>query len=280
MASSDKGPVNPFSLTSLSRSAIGGSYVVFSVQPLCSLCLCGKCLSASLNHRDTENTEVSESSLRSLEGCVEPQILHAVRRLTFEKRIERPLAARARSRIVDLVVEQLAGKTMKIGGYGRAGRRFNQRLPEIDGIHGCAIVALNESDHSLAEEAFNLLLIEIDILTPAIHHQSNFPARVAETIEYLQRASRAPNRVDFQCQHHQDLVRVVQSRNRDGVEAVWRVDDHVVIPQPQQFHHFVDVLWLDIFSGLRLCRRREQRNILRMWCDIARQQRIVKPITI
>jgi len=30
----------------------------FSVQPLCSLCLCGE--SGNTNHRDTENTEVAQ----------------------------------------------------------------------------------------------------------------------------------------------------------------------------------------------------------------------------
>ena len=32
----------------------------FSVKPLCSLCLCGCCIVNSYNHRDTENTEVSQ----------------------------------------------------------------------------------------------------------------------------------------------------------------------------------------------------------------------------
>src|SRR5204863_10215623 len=34
----------------------------FSVQPLCSLCLCGCCIVHSYNHRDTENTEVAQRS--------------------------------------------------------------------------------------------------------------------------------------------------------------------------------------------------------------------------
>src|ERR1700752_3521170 len=32
----------------------------FSVQPRCSLCLCGCCIFHSYNHRDTENTEVAQ----------------------------------------------------------------------------------------------------------------------------------------------------------------------------------------------------------------------------
>ncbi len=41
--------------------------LVFSVQPLCSLCLCGVCFcSEFINHRDTENTEVAQRSGRLL----------------------------------------------------------------------------------------------------------------------------------------------------------------------------------------------------------------------
>jgi len=32
----------------------------FSVQSLCSLCLCGGCTNQFLNHRDTENTEIAQ----------------------------------------------------------------------------------------------------------------------------------------------------------------------------------------------------------------------------
>jgi hypothetical protein len=35
-----------------------------SVQPLCSLCLCGCCIVHSDNHRDTENTEVAQRNPR------------------------------------------------------------------------------------------------------------------------------------------------------------------------------------------------------------------------
>ena len=35
--------------------------LMLSVQPPCSLCLCGGHLSLDLHHRDTENTEVAES---------------------------------------------------------------------------------------------------------------------------------------------------------------------------------------------------------------------------
>src|SRR6185295_11515321 len=35
----------------------------FSVQPLCSLCLCGCCNSDSYNHRVTEHTEVAQRNL-------------------------------------------------------------------------------------------------------------------------------------------------------------------------------------------------------------------------
>src|SRR5215216_3957836 len=31
--------------------------LIISVHPLCSLCLCGCCISHSFHHRDTENTE-------------------------------------------------------------------------------------------------------------------------------------------------------------------------------------------------------------------------------
>ena len=36
------------------------SIALFSVQPLCSLCLCGLFLLGIINHRDTENTEVAQ----------------------------------------------------------------------------------------------------------------------------------------------------------------------------------------------------------------------------
>src|SRR5215203_4597040 len=38
---------------------------VFSVQSLCSLCLCGCCISLAYNHRDTENTKFAQSILKS-----------------------------------------------------------------------------------------------------------------------------------------------------------------------------------------------------------------------
>ena len=86
---------------------------------------------------------------------------------------------------------------------------------------------------------------------------AHFLARVSETIEYLERASRAANRVNLERQHDQDLIRVVQCRDRDGIEVVRRIDDDVVIALPQQFHHFVDVLRLDVFGALRFRRRRQ-----------------------
>jgi hypothetical protein len=36
------------------------SLLLFSVQPLCSLCLCGSLLLRKNNHRGTENTEVAQ----------------------------------------------------------------------------------------------------------------------------------------------------------------------------------------------------------------------------
>ena|SRR5215208_6206855 len=35
-------------------------YTLFSVQPLCTLCLCGSLLLGKNNHRDTEYTEVAQ----------------------------------------------------------------------------------------------------------------------------------------------------------------------------------------------------------------------------
>ena len=54
-------------LTCMSRSPVlfqaallEKSANVFSVQPLCSLCLCGYFYQETANHRDTENTEVAQ----------------------------------------------------------------------------------------------------------------------------------------------------------------------------------------------------------------------------
>ena len=67
------------------RAATNASlFNFFSVQPLCSLCLCGSLFFDNNNHRDTENTEVAQrriscffneiSSSASLEmdHCLEP----------------------------------------------------------------------------------------------------------------------------------------------------------------------------------------------------------------
>ena len=49
-----------FCLQLCSRNYISQRQTLFSVQPLCSLCLCGEEL---VNHRDTENTEVAQRNL-------------------------------------------------------------------------------------------------------------------------------------------------------------------------------------------------------------------------
>ena len=46
-------------LTKLSQSAAPENLSCFSVQTLCSLCLCGD-FPSNINHRDTENTEVAQ----------------------------------------------------------------------------------------------------------------------------------------------------------------------------------------------------------------------------
>ena len=38
---------------------------VFSVQPPCSLCLCGVKVTRKFNHRDTENTEVAQRRIQN-----------------------------------------------------------------------------------------------------------------------------------------------------------------------------------------------------------------------
>src|SRR6185503_15683837 len=49
------------------RSEARGNWLTdFSVQPLCSLCLCGCCFLTFINHRDTENTEVAQRIRRKL----------------------------------------------------------------------------------------------------------------------------------------------------------------------------------------------------------------------
>src|SRR5215212_7506774 len=40
------------------------TYTLFSVQPLCALCLCGSLLLRKNNHRDTEHTEVAQRRSR------------------------------------------------------------------------------------------------------------------------------------------------------------------------------------------------------------------------
>src|SRR5215213_6960198 len=40
------------------------AYTLFSVQPLCALCLCGSLLLRKNNHRDTEHTEVAQRRSR------------------------------------------------------------------------------------------------------------------------------------------------------------------------------------------------------------------------
>src|SRR5215216_6434686 len=40
------------------------AYTLFSVQPLCALCLCGSLLLRRNNHRDTEHTEVAQRRSR------------------------------------------------------------------------------------------------------------------------------------------------------------------------------------------------------------------------
>jgi len=48
---------------------------LFSVQPLCSLCLGGCCNSDSYNHRDTENTEVAQRNPRTRTFCAKLKAL-------------------------------------------------------------------------------------------------------------------------------------------------------------------------------------------------------------
>ena len=46
-------------MSDLNRHRVSSCNHFFSVQPLCSLCLCGSLRSEINNHRDTENTEVA-----------------------------------------------------------------------------------------------------------------------------------------------------------------------------------------------------------------------------
>src|SRR5215208_1488133 len=56
------------SWTCLNSTAVGDSRAlrskIFSVQPLCALCLCGSLLLRKNNHRDTEHTEVAQRRSR------------------------------------------------------------------------------------------------------------------------------------------------------------------------------------------------------------------------
>src|SRR5215217_5883357 len=49
------------------------AYTLFSVQPLCALCLCGSLLLRKNNHRDTEHTEVAQRRSR-IETFVQSRI--------------------------------------------------------------------------------------------------------------------------------------------------------------------------------------------------------------
>src|SRR5678816_350189 len=60
-------PVSAAVESTWSETRASMKFVVFSVHPLCSLCLCGGFSHRILNHRDTENTEVAQR--RSLSNC-------------------------------------------------------------------------------------------------------------------------------------------------------------------------------------------------------------------
>src|SRR5689334_7936315 len=130
-------------------------------------------------------------------------------------------------------------------------------MSEIDRINRRFVVALNKCDHAFTEEIFDLLLVQLDVLTVTIDDESHFLAWITETIEYLERATGAANCVNLERQHDEDLICMVQGRDGDRVEAMRRIDNDVIEPMSQQFHHFVNVFRLDVFSPLRLCRSGE-----------------------
>ena len=70
--------------------------------------------------------------------------------------------------------------------------------------------------------------VEVDLFAPAIHHDAHFLTRVTESIEDLECALGTANGGDVECQDQDDLVRLVERGQRDGVERVLRIEYDVV----------------------------------------------------
>src|SRR5262245_58847241 len=105
---------------------------------------------------------------------------------------------------------------------------MDQRGAEVDGVNSRLIIARHESDTRFSQELLHLAQIEIDLFAPAIHNDAHFLTRVTESIEDLECALCTANRGNVECQDQDDLVRLVERGERDGVERVLRIEYDVV----------------------------------------------------
>src|SRR5918911_3195704 len=106
-----------------------------------------------------------------------------------------PETAAVRRRLYDLrgVADDNPGEPSYLDGQFRAMVREDERLAEVDRRDSRLVIARHEPHHTLAQEALDLLQVEVDLFAPTIDDDANLLARVAEPVEEFERALGAAN---------------------------------------------------------------------------------------
>src|SRR5438132_8365389 len=141
------------------------------------------------------------------ERRIQPKILNC--RLATEDRIEGSLAFVNR-RWLQLSLEKSSGDLSEICCHLRSRRGLDERPPQIDRVDRRAIVTLNESNYPLTQKLFYLLLVQFDVLAPAVDDDANLLSWIAKSIKNFQRPARAANRMNLEREHDQDPISMVQ----------------------------------------------------------------------
>src|SRR5688572_21692613 len=159
-------------------------------------------------------------------------------------------------------IEELCRQLAQVTRDFRRGCGIDQGLTQVYRVDRSVVITLNEANHLLAQKIFYLLLIEFDVLAPAIDHDANLLRRVTQSVKDLQGAPGAADCMNLEGEHYQNLIGMIESRNGQRVKIVRRVDDDCIESLPQQLHNLVNMFGFDLLSTFSLDRRGEERYVL------------------
>src|SRR6266850_7060935 len=127
---------------------------------------------------------------------------------------------------------------------------MDQGLSQVYRSHCSLIIAGDKTSYRFTEKLLDLLQVQIDLLTPAVYDNAHFLARITKAIEDFECALRAANSGNVERQDQNDLVRLVQSRQRNRIKRVLWIENNELVRLAQALQHFEDVFGFDFVSGI------------------------------